>query len=387
MGNAEILKLLTEVSNVTGISEEYQWPLEVQKEDTVLEVTHAAHWMKEMGNDEILKLLTEVSNVTGISEEYQYPKTIPIFNEEPLLINHIADAIDRAGDIKKLVEIFGIPLFEDEPMRDSGGRKFEVPDPGIRPSELKKIENKFKPLSTIKKEFETYYELFQFVAEVATNFENIFPRVEIKESEIEASLLYPKQSGVKTINNIPQLYEALFLYLNNTIGDPKIPTVLESENPELVVPIENFNLSDILRKTHRQSLEINKYAVLIQDIVIRILFECLTNHKMNAINSYSIAAIVEDLGFLTDETEIKKVPMAADPYLGTWDDEAEKADLSVLDKQDSESIKQQLGAFLREALVPVPVLKKHESETTDLRDRSEERRVGKECRSRWSPYH
>ena len=25
--------------------------------------------------------------------------------------------------------------------------------------------------------------------------------------------------------------------------------------------------------------------------------------------------------------------------------------------------------------------------TVDKRDRSEERRVGKECRSRWSPYH
>src|SRR5256885_3621625 len=25
--------------------------------------------------------------------------------------------------------------------------------------------------------------------------------------------------------------------------------------------------------------------------------------------------------------------------------------------------------------------------STDVRDRSEERRVGKECRSRWSPYH
>ena len=25
--------------------------------------------------------------------------------------------------------------------------------------------------------------------------------------------------------------------------------------------------------------------------------------------------------------------------------------------------------------------------TTDSRERSEERRVGKECRSRWSPYH
>ena len=28
-----------------------------------------------------------------------------------------------------------------------------------------------------------------------------------------------------------------------------------------------------------------------------------------------------------------------------------------------------------------------EQRTKDLKDRSEERRVGKECRSRWSPYH
>src|SRR2546430_16748211 len=30
---------------------------------------------------------------------------------------------------------------------------------------------------------------------------------------------------------------------------------------------------------------------------------------------------------------------------------------------------------------------RHRSETTILIGRSEERRVGKECRSRWSPYH
>ena len=28
-----------------------------------------------------------------------------------------------------------------------------------------------------------------------------------------------------------------------------------------------------------------------------------------------------------------------------------------------------------------------EEHISDLKDRSEERRVGKECRSRWSPYH
>ena len=32
-------------------------------------------------------------------------------------------------------------------------------------------------------------------------------------------------------------------------------------------------------------------------------------------------------------------------------------------------------------------LKTHLSESFHMKDRSEERRVGKECRSRWSPYH
>ena len=35
---------------------------------------------------------------------------------------------------------------------------------------------------------------------------------------------------------------------------------------------------------------------------------------------------------------------------------------------------------------PVPVVRVHPSKEQE-RSRSEERRVGKECRSRWSPYH
>src|ERR1043165_3985483 len=38
-------------------------------------------------------------------------------------------------------------------------------------------------------------------------------------------------------------------------------------------------------------------------------------------------------------------------------------------------------------VVPVPVVLHKEDVKTLPADRSEERRVGKECRSRWSPYH
>ena len=35
----------------------------------------------------------------------------------------------------------------------------------------------------------------------------------------------------------------------------------------------------------------------------------------------------------------------------------------------------------------IPVVIGHLPESVEGKDRSEERRVGKECRSRWSPYH
>ena len=43
----------------------------------------------------------------------------------------------------------------------------------------------------------------------------------------------------------------------------------------------------------------------------------------------------------------------------------------------------------RKVLIKTDILEKfmEANEGRDLRDRSEERRVGKECRSRWSPYH
>ena len=35
----------------------------------------------------------------------------------------------------------------------------------------------------------------------------------------------------------------------------------------------------------------------------------------------------------------------------------------------------------------IPFIARYRKELTNSCDRSEERRVGKECRSRWSPYH
>ena len=37
--------------------------------------------------------------------------------------------------------------------------------------------------------------------------------------------------------------------------------------------------------------------------------------------------------------------------------------------------------------VKYPLRYSKDSDINDIQERSEERRVGKECRSRWSPYH
>src|SRR3712207_6856012 len=45
------------------------------------------------------------------------------------------------------------------------------------------------------------------------------------------------------------------------------------------------------------------------------------------------------------------------------------------------------GVLLLLTLLAGPVIARFRPEAAALTDRSEERRVGKECRSRWSPYH
>ena len=46
-----------------------------------------------------------------------------------------------------------------------------------------------------------------------------------------------------------------------------------------------------------------------------------------------------------------------------------------------------LRSFGRTAALPVDASRGMRDWSDDVRSRSEERRVGKECRSRWSPYH
>ena len=71
-----------------------------------------------------------------------------------------------------------------------------------------------------------------------------------------------------------------------------------------------------------------------------------------------------------------------------------KSNLSDVDKDIAESInnelirqQSQIELIASENIVSRAVLEAQGSIHTNKYDRSEERRVGKECRSRWSPYH
>ena len=46
-----------------------------------------------------------------------------------------------------------------------------------------------------------------------------------------------------------------------------------------------------------------------------------------------------------------------------------------------------LMSVLQQSVLPDEVLIADDGSNEETRKRSEERRVGKECRSRWSPYH
>ena len=54
---------------------------------------------------------------------------------------------------------------------------------------------------------------------------------------------------------------------------------------------------------------------------------------------------------------------------------------------DEEIINQEWLDEFYESQIRFKELKEHAEHISQLKARSEERRVGKECRSRWSPYH
>ena len=71
-----------------------------------------------------------------------------------------------------------------------------------------------------------------------------------------------------------------------------------------------------------------------------------------------------------------------------WEKEKEKREKESLEKHArlSKLFKEDRFAFERERKRMIDEII-NSVEDEDQKDRSEERRVGKECRSRWSPYH
>ena len=59
----------------------------------------------------------------------------------------------------------------------------------------------------------------------------------------------------------------------------------------------------------------------------------------------------------------------------------------MLTKKDYEIYSKKAVEFLEKAHIAVTEKEKARIEVAEYDLRSEERRVGKECRSRWSPYH
>ena len=51
------------------------------------------------------------------------------------------------------------------------------------------------------------------------------------------------------------------------------------------------------------------------------------------------------------------------------------------------ALREQVRRFVRDEIIPVEQRIDPDAAELPDEDRSEERRVGKECRSRWSPYH
>src|SRR3712207_6245572 len=90
----------------------------------------------------------------------------------------------------------------------------------------------------------------------------------------------------------------------------------------------------------------------------------------------NIVVVADRLGAGVGETVMCAFGKAARSAIGNQEMSIEAAVVGIVDRMD---LQDAASSDLREAA--------RELRKADVRGRSEERRVGKECRSRWSPYH
>src|SRR3712207_8576989 len=74
-------------------------------------------------------------------------------------------------------------------------------------------------------------------------------------------------------------------------------------------------------------------------------------------------------------------------YWRDWSSDVCSSDLQACSFQESALLAHHRGQLLVAGIAQPPPAAPDDDGELLLPDRSEERRVGKECRSRWSPYH
>lgn len=247
----------------------------------------------------------------------------------------------------------------------SGGNyKYPDPDDDRKPEENRQIKPKDLPING-------YMDIFRYLLESQIRLENVLPYAEMSDSEIEKRLLWPKHQGTQKLHNLLQVQEALFLYLNNVIGDPTQPIIVKDSNPAIEgdqpLTTEFFNLSDIARKTYRMNIDTAQDVDLGNNFAKRSLYELLIIHQTIVTVHEMCEAIMEDLDF-KEIQEMIQVPMAADPYAGRRNDDGTFTPDEKLDENTEEAVEENLDLFLRQSLVNVKVSRKDPAETTSLRD-------------------
>jgi hypothetical protein len=247
------------------------------------------------------------------------------------------------------------------------GGDYEAPDPNYDPKKSKndgKIENK-------KLKIETYLDLFRYFLESQIRLELLFPIAQIRDSEISKRLIYPKAPGTIKINDLIQFQELMLLFINKTLGDPSGAVIIKDADPTQEgaqpITIENFDISDMLRKLLRFSVDINSDIDLTNNFSKRTLYQLLSAMQVLVKNHEMTEAIFEDLGMKEEQTFVP-VKFFADPYAGVWES-GKGFDPNKIKPENTEAgIEANLQSFLQEKEVEVKVSRRAKDETTDIRD-------------------
>ena len=210
-----------------------------------------------------------------------------------------------------------------------------------------------------------------YMFEAVKRLEYLFPAGELADTKFDKSLIIPGATGEIKVHNLIHFQEFLAQYINATLGDPKIPIIIEDNNSikegKQEAIFKHFSIAQMIRELYKITLESGDDINAIMETAIRNFRTSLANRIQIVQVAEMVQALVEDTGMLEFQ-EFIPLKLDGDPYAGKW-----KAGMGFepdndLDKNEEAITEKLMRATLNNFEAQIKVIRRDKRENSDIRD-------------------